>query len=92
MAPSASSAPVPGNEPMPTLPKELRDTVMRLPAQLRAQLAEQLIASLEQEPADADAELLWVAEAERRAEEFSTGVAKGVPAGDAIAKARAKLR
>jgi putative addiction module component (TIGR02574 family) len=77
---------------MPALPKELEDEVMKLPIRLRAQLARRLIASLDQEPADPDAELLWIAEAQRRAEEFSTGAVEGIPADEALAKARAALR
>ena len=77
---------------MSTLPQELEDTVMRLPARLRAELAVRLIASLEQETTDADAELEWIGEAERRAEELSTGAVEGISAVEALAKARAALR
>ena len=56
---------------MSAIPKDLEDQVMRLPVRLRARLAEQLIASLDQEPVDADAETLWTVEAQRRAEELA---------------------
>jgi hypothetical protein len=59
---------------------------MRLPAQL----AERLMASLDQEPADADVERLWAAEAQRRADEMAA--VEGIPADQALAKARAALR
>jgi hypothetical protein len=51
-----------------------------------------LIASLEQGPADPDAEALWMAEAQRRAEELASGKVNGIPAETALTKARAALR
>ncbi len=77
---------------MSVIPKELQNQVMRLPVRLRARLAEQLIASLDQEPVDADAETLWTVEALRRAEELSTGKVEGIPAEQAFAKARSVIR
>jgi putative addiction module component (TIGR02574 family) len=81
-----------GAKTMSVIPKELQDQVMRLPVRLRARLAEQLIASLEQEPVDAEAETLWTTEALRRADELSTGKVKGIPAERAFAKARSAIR
>jgi putative addiction module component (TIGR02574 family) len=77
---------------MPAIPKDLEDQVMRLPVDLRARLAEQLIASLDQEPADADAKALWIVEAQRRAEELAAEKVKGIPAEQAFANARAVTR
>ncbi len=77
---------------MPAVLKKLEDEAMRLPARARARLAERLLASLDEEPADPDAEKLWVAEAQRRAEEIASGKVKGVPAGKVLRKARAALR
>jgi putative addiction module component (TIGR02574 family) len=77
---------------MATIPKRLEDEAMRLPARLRASLAERLIASLDQEPADADVVALWVVEAERRADELALGKTEAIPAEQALAKARAAVR
>ncbi|HVN63357.1 MAG TPA: addiction module protein [Candidatus Binataceae bacterium] len=64
---------------------------MRLPPRSRARLAERLLASLD-EPVDPDAADLWVAEAERRAEELAAGKVKGIPAEKVLRRARAALR
>ena len=72
--------------------EKLEDDAMRLPPRSRARLAQRLIASLEQEPADSDAEALWVAEAQQRAEELASGKVNGIPAETALTKARAELR
>jgi putative addiction module component (TIGR02574 family) len=77
---------------MSAIPRELEDEVMGLPVHLRARLAEQLIASLDQAPADADAEALWIVEAQRRAEELAADKVEGIPAKEALAKARAAIR
>jgi putative addiction module component (TIGR02574 family) len=72
--------------------KKIEAEAMRLTARARARLAERLIASLDQEPADPDAEKLWIAEAQRRAEELASGKVKGVPLEKVLKKARASLR
>lgn len=77
---------------MPALPKEIVDQVMKLPARVRARLAKQLIASLDQEPVDADVETLWIVEAQRRAEELAAQKVEEIPAEQALAKARAVIR
>ena len=77
---------------MPAVLKKLEDEAMRLPARARARLAERLLASLDEEPIDPDAERLWAAEAERRAEELASGRVKGIPADKVLRKARAALR
>ena len=77
---------------MPAVLKKLQDEAMRLPARWRARLAERLLASLDEEPGEPDAEQLWVAEARRRAEEIASGGVKGVPSEKVLRKARAALR
>jgi putative addiction module component (TIGR02574 family) len=77
---------------MPSALEKLEDDVLRLPPRARARLAQRLIASLEQEPADPDAEALWMAEAQRRAEELASGKVNRIPAETALTKARAALR
>jgi Putative addiction module component len=72
--------------------KKLEHEAMRLPARSRARLAERLLASLDRIPADADADELWVVEAQRRAGELASGRVKGLAAAKALRKARAALR
>lgn len=50
----------------------LLDTALKLPTDERARLAAELIASLHEE-ADADAEVSWAAEIERRAAQVESG-------------------
>jgi putative addiction module component (TIGR02574 family) len=72
--------------------KKLEGEALRLPARSRARLAERLIASLDQGSEDPDAEMLWTAEAQRRAQQFAAGKVKGVPAEKVLRRARAALR
>ena len=72
--------------------KKLEDEAMRLPARSRARLAERLLASLDEEPAEPDVERLWAAEAGRRVEEIASGKVKEIAAEKALRKARAALR
>ncbi len=72
--------------------KKLEGEALRLPVRSRARLAERLIASLDQGPADPDAENLWTAEAQRRAEELASGKVKAVPAEKVLRRVRAALR
>jgi putative addiction module component (TIGR02574 family) len=64
---------------------------LALPPEDRARLAEQLISSLEQET-DADAETLWLREAERRLDQLESGVSTSLAAEQVIEKARSALR
>jgi hypothetical protein len=73
---------------MPVALKRLEDEVMKLSVRSRARLAVRLITSRE-EPPDPGAERPWIAEAETRAGELSSGKVKGVPAGKAFKRARA---
>jgi len=78
---------------MPTAPlKRLQDEALKLPARSRARLAERLLASLDEELADPDAEKLWIAEADRRAKEIAIGRVKRIPAEKVLRKARASFR
>jgi putative addiction module component (TIGR02574 family) len=71
--------------------KDLESAVLQLPSDDRARLAERLLASLDEET-DAEAEQLWLAEAERRLDELENGTAVGIPADQVIADARLKVR
>lgn len=64
---------------------------MRLPRRERARLAQRLISSLDQE-VDADAEGLWLAEAERRLAALKSGKVAAVPVERVIRKVRSVLR
>ena len=77
---------------MSAIPKKLEDEAMSLPARLRARLAERLIASLDQEPADADTEVLWAAEAQRRARELARGEVEEIPSDQALAALNLRRR
>jgi len=71
--------------------RELESKALKLSRRERARLAQRLISSLDQE-VDADAERLWLAEAERRFGELKSGKATAIPAGKVIKKARSALR
>lgn len=68
---------------------ELEAAALNLPAEARARLAERLLASLEDDPAVAAA---WLDAARGRDAEIASGRVAEVPAEDAIARARKKLR
>lgn len=70
---------------------DIMATAMKLPERERVRLAQELIASLDEE-IEPGVEALWLAEAERRLEELRSGKTKGVPAEEAFAKARDALR
>ncbi len=71
--------------------RELESKALKLSRRERARLAQRLISSLDQE-ADADAEKLWLEEAERRLGELKSGKVAGIPAEKVIKKARSALR
>jgi len=71
--------------------RQLESKALKLSPRERARLAERLIASLDSE-ADADAEAVWVREAERRLDELRTGRVKGRSAASVFRKARSSLR
>jgi putative addiction module component (TIGR02574 family) len=67
--------------------RKLEAELLNLSPEERVRLAERLISSLDQE-ADADAEELWLREAERRLEELESGAISSVPADRVVEKAR----
>jgi predicted transposase YdaD len=68
---------------------ELAKEAMSLAPEARANLASQLLSSLD-ELSDSEAERLWVEEAVRRDAELDSGSAKSSPVEDVIARARAR--
>jgi putative addiction module component (TIGR02574 family) len=76
---------------MASLARQIESKALKLPARARARLAERLISSLDEE-VDADAEALWVSEAERRLDELRTGKVKGRSATSVFRKARSAVR
>ena len=76
---------------MAQLARKLESQVLKLSRRERARLAQRLISSLDQE-VDADAEKLWLQEAERRLDELKSGKIAGIPAAKVIRKARSTLR
>jgi len=76
---------------MARLAREVESQALKLSRRERARLAHRLISSLDQE-ADADAERLWLAEAERRLAELKSGKVAAIPAERVIKKVRSTLR
>ncbi len=76
---------------MARLARELESQVLKLSRKERACLAQRLISSLDQE-VDADAEQLWLAEAERRLADLKSGKVAAIPAERVLKKVRAALR
>jgi putative addiction module component (TIGR02574 family) len=72
---------------MKLTPEQLEAELLQLPPAVRARLAEALLDSLEE--ADTELDRAWAEEAERRYQELKAGTVTAVPAGEAIAKARA---
>jgi putative addiction module component (TIGR02574 family) len=70
---------------------EIIADAMKLPLRERVRLAQRLVSSVEEQLED-NVEPLWMAEAERRLEELRAGEVKGMPATDAIRKAREALK
>ena len=70
--------------------KEIEEEALRLPSHERAQLAERLIHSLDEE--DPEAEKLWVEEAERRYRAYKEGKVKTKSANLVFKEARSKFK
>ena len=70
---------------------EVERDALVLPLRERATLVEPLLATLD-EGEDVDAEKEWLAEAERRYQEYQAGRMKAIPADEVFAEARARLR
>lgn len=75
---------------MKVSPEQLQAELLQLPADVRARLAEALLASLD-EP-DAELDIAWGEEAERRSKEIHSGKVTPIPAAEARARARSKLK
>lgn len=76
---------------MAKLTRELESEAMKLSRRQRARLAQRLLSSLDPE-VDADAERLWLAEAERRLADLKSGKVAAIPAERVLKKVRASLR
>ena len=63
---------------------------MKLNIEEKAELAQRLLASLDDAPAS-EIEKLWLEEAERRLREFREGKTKGIPVEEVFRKAVAEL-
>jgi len=75
---------------MPPKTKEIEEEALRLPPHERAQLAERLINSLNEEE-NQETERLWLEEAERRYQEYKEGKVKTKSAEMVFKEARSKL-
>ena len=71
-------------------PAHLREQVLNLPEQERAELAHDLIKSLDGAP-DADAAEKWAQVIERRAREVLDGTAEVVDGNEAVSRVRNRL-
>lgn len=69
----------------------IRVAAMKLSVEDRSRLASELLLSLEGQGAEA-LERAWIEEADRRYRRYRSGEEAGMPAKQAIAAARAKLR
>ena len=70
---------------------ELEKRALGLPAQARAELAKQLLLSLE-EASSEEHEQVWAEEAESRLREIQDGRTQTIPAERVLEEARARLR
>jgi len=68
---------------------ELIDEAMSLPVELRAQLVDKLLKSLN--PSQAEIDKLWAVEAERRVADIETGKVQTVPGEKVFEKIRKRL-
>jgi putative addiction module component (TIGR02574 family) len=68
--------------------EQLEAEALKLPAGVRARLAERLISSLDE---DSEIEHAWEDEAERRYQQYLAGEMETVSAADALAEIRAEL-
>ena len=68
---------------------ELKAEILRLSPEARADLARELLASLEG-LSEAEVEKLWLDEAVRRDEELDSGTARAHPADEVLNRARAR--
>jgi putative addiction module component, TIGR02574 family len=71
---------------------EIRTSALNLPAPERAELAHDLIASLDAEDPDPRADTLWAAEIERRAREVADGKVTLIDSDEVHAEIAQRLR
>jgi putative addiction module component (TIGR02574 family) len=71
--------------------RQIESKALKLSPVERARLAERLISSLDEE-VDADAEVIWVREAERRLGELRAGKVRGKAAATVFRRVRSALR
>jgi putative addiction module component (TIGR02574 family) len=69
--------------------EELISEATSLPVDIRVQLVEKLLQSLN--PTEKETDELWAAEAERRVQEIETGTVKTVPGDEVFKKIRDRL-
>lgn len=79
----------PPGEPMATRHPDVTSAALNLPADQRAQLAQELLASLDRDP---EVEAAWDEEIRRRVAELEAGTAKTIPAEQVFAEARRRLK
>ena len=72
-------------------PSAIAKQALHLPVKERAKLAQRLLESLD-DLTEAEAEKLWIAEAERRAKELDEGKVRPVSADELERRVRAQLR
>jgi putative addiction module component (TIGR02574 family) len=68
---------------------ELMDEAMSLPVELRAQLIDKLLKSLN--PAQAEIDKLWAVEAEKRVADIESGKVRPIPGEEVFEKIRKRL-
>jgi putative addiction module component (TIGR02574 family) len=73
---------------MPMTVEQLAAEALALPADARAQLADQLVESLDAPDTRSQLDELWVAEARHRLEEVRSGNVKTIPGEEAAARVR----
>jgi hypothetical protein len=71
--------------------EEIEHEIFRLKPEQKAALALSIIDNLDTE-ADEDVEQLWLEEAQRRYEAYLSSESRAIPAKEAFAKARARIR
>jgi putative addiction module component (TIGR02574 family) len=76
---------------MPIVAKKILDEVLLLPADARASLVEQLLASLNL-PTQPEIDRLWAQEAERRIAQLDKGEVKPIPGEKVFSEIRKKYR
>ncbi|MCW8132573.1 MAG: addiction module protein [Planctomycetota bacterium] len=76
---------------MPKSAAQIKKEALSLPIERRAELAEELLASLSN-PSPEELKNIWAEEAERRLKAYRSGKTKGIANEEAVAKIRARLK